>query len=101
MFERRTFRGLLTENGITRWLAHHLADGVAMFDLKRVRVLELLAEQETTHNVAFVGARTPTNDVRKLFSESDLLEAVLVTRRGSQSRELLGIATRWDIVSLH
>lgn len=101
VFQRTSFRGLLTENGITRWLAHNLADGVAMLDLKCVSVLSLLSDQETTRNVAFLGAKQPAAKVRNLFAERDLLEAVLITRDGSPGRRLLGIATRWDIARRH
>ncbi len=100
VYENRVFRGLLTENGITRWVAHHALGGKAIVRLEGVLACELLGDEETRSNVAFVKAITPVADVRLMFSQQGLLEAALFTEAGSESSALLGIATRWDIAAL-
>lgn len=100
VYDKRVFRGLLTENGITRWLSHHAVEGKASVSLEGVVAGELLKDEETNNNVAFVKATTPVADVKLMFSRSELLEAALLTEEGSESGPLLGIATRWDIAAL-
>jgi hypothetical protein len=40
------------------------------------------------------------DELSALFAKQALLEAVLVTASGKQTEDLLGIATRWDILHL-
>src|SRR5262249_13019171 len=42
VYEADKFRGLLTENGITRWLAHHVATKMSLVELEDVPVKEVL-----------------------------------------------------------
>ncbi len=104
------FRGLLTENGIVRWLAHNIFLGSSNVKFKEItveRVLldktlvqELLKKQETKDNVMFVEDTLTVNEVRQHFSENNLLEAVLITRTGKPNEDLLAIATRWDVAGM-
>src|SRR5262249_32474190 len=79
VYETNGFRGLLTENGITRWLAHHAKQGAAVVRLDGVVARGVLGDEETTENVVFVNPRTPVADVRSQFSQNELLEAVLIS----------------------
>ena len=38
LYDGKTFKGLLTENGITRWLAHYVSDELAIVDLDEVPI---------------------------------------------------------------
>jgi predicted transcriptional regulator len=94
------FRGLLTENGITRWLAHHRDTQDTLLELKDTPVQDVLGEQEHPHNYQFVRKDMLLDDLKCLFAERPLLEAALITADGSAEQKLLGIATRGDILKL-
>jgi len=77
VYEGRRFRGLLTENGVTRWLARHVSQSVSSVMLGDIPVSQVLQNEEERKN-----------------------QAVLVTASGDETESLLGIATRWDILHL-
>jgi hypothetical protein len=93
-----TFKGLLTENGITRWLAHHVTKTLSIVDLEDVSVRDVVPEEEKRENWAFVSREEAIDAVRGLFIDKKLLEAVLITHSGSHRESPLGLVTRWDII---
>ena len=96
-YEAERFKGLLTENGITRWLAHYVDTSLSLVDLDDVPVRKVLAKEDDRKNYRFVARDTRLDDVSSLFAAHALLEAVLITETGKETEALLGIATRWDI----
>jgi predicted transcriptional regulator len=98
IYNGTAFQGLLTENGITRWLAHHVARKLSLIELEEIPVNEVFHEEEQRLNWSFVPRNEPVITVRELFSTLDLLEAVLITQSGTRKEKLLGIITRWDIL---
>lgn len=100
VYEAERFRGLLTENGITRWLAHHVATKLSLIELDDVPVKQVLQNEETRNNYQFVAPDMRMDDVSGLFESQELLEAVLITASGKESAKLLGIVTRWDMIHL-
>jgi predicted transcriptional regulator len=100
VYEGPAFRGLLTENGITRWLARHVTREMSLVELEDAAVKDVLKQEEDPKtNWAFVPGRETVDRVRQLFADSEMLEAVLITERGRQNEELIGIATRWDMLN--
>jgi predicted transcriptional regulator len=98
VYANRRFMGLLTENGITRWLAKHIERTLSLVDLGEVFVSQLLREEEQRNNCAFIGPDVPVAAVRSMYLEEEMLEAVLITENGQRSESLLGIITRWDML---
>ena len=94
------FHGLLTENGITRWLARHVTEQLELVDFNEVTVSEVLGTEENREDVMFVGRNTPVPEIKEFFAERRLLEAVLITTRGDRNQALLGIATRWNMLEV-
>jgi predicted transcriptional regulator len=92
------FDGLLTENGITRWLAHHVTSELSIIELEDVLVGQVIPKEEKRGNWKFVSRAETVEAVRELFAEKELLEAVLITNSGKSQESLLGISTRWDII---
>ena len=92
--------GLLTENGITRWLAHHVDTKFSTVELDDVPVKAVLQNEEMLKTCCFVAGDIRVDDVSALFASHGELEAVLITTQGKESEPLLGIATRWDILDL-
>jgi predicted transcriptional regulator len=97
VYEERRFAALLTANGITRWLAHHSSTKCTAVDFEDVSVADVVAEQESRQNWAFLARDARVDSVIERFASNPLLEAVLITQRGKDSEALLGIATRWDV----
>jgi len=93
----RSFCGLLTENGITRWLAAHVANQLTLVEFDETAVEKILSQEESQSNCQFVSRRRTTIDVVGMFSRKPILEAVLITQDGKDNQDLLGIITRWDV----
>jgi len=100
VYEAESFRGLLTENGVTRWLARHVTTGLSLVGLDDIPVGKVLQREEKRNNYQFVARDTRVDDMRGLFTSYELLEAVLITAGGKPSEALLGIVTRWDLIHL-
>ncbi len=99
VFDGLAFRGLLTENGVTRWLARYVTTEMSLVELEDVLVKSVLRQEEDPKtNWAFVSARETVDRVRQLFAEAETLEAVLITPSGRPTGDLVGIATRWDML---
>ena len=98
VYSGTTFPGLLTENGITRWLARHVVSKLSLIELEDITVKQVFPEEEHRPNWRFVPRDEPVITVREFFSAQSLLEAVLITQTGTQKEKLLGIITRWDIL---
>jgi predicted transcriptional regulator len=97
VYADKRFRGLLTENGVTRWLARHVAKTLSLVELDEIPIGHVLQNEEERKNHQFVSRNMRVDDVSALFAKQALLEAVLLTASGKESEKLLGIATRWDI----
>jgi predicted transcriptional regulator len=87
------YRGLLTENGITRWLAHHTARELTLVEFEDVTVEELLSEEEPRPNCVFVSKDAAADTVASNLGRNPYLEAALITEKGNEKEDLLGIAT--------
>ena len=97
VYRKNDFVGLLTENGITRWLSRYVARELTLVDLEDIPVRKALKEEESSKVVAFMAADRRVSEVLRQFQSTPLLEAVLFTTNGRRSEGLLGIATRWDL----
>jgi len=101
VYDDSGFRGLLTENGITRWLAEHLTSELSLVDLEEVSVSKVLRKEEARRtNWRFASRKTTVPEIQAWFAGEELLEAVLITDGGKVTEKLLGIATRWDLIHL-
>jgi predicted transcriptional regulator len=97
VYQKYQFVGLLTENGITRWLAAG-TNRNSLPDFGAIRVSDLLKREESIDTCAFVAAAEEVRTVRAMFANQPLLEAVLVTDNGHSPLPLKGIITRWDML---
>jgi CBS domain-containing protein len=93
------FKGLLTENGLTRWLARHVVNKISLIDFEEVYVDQLLHEEEQRENYRFIDAGFTVEDARTIFRDRPLIEAALITAAGKRTEALQGIVTRWDVVT--
>ena len=95
VYSEKGFKGLLTENGITRWFAHQVIEE-SMIETKDVLVRQVVREEEKRRDCDFVSRNESVDLILARFAENKLLEAVLITQTGASSEKLLGIITRWD-----
>ncbi len=79
------FCGLLTENGITRWLAQHVACEMSLVEFSDAVVEQVLGEEEKRKNCRFVSRKEREDRVAEMFKEDRLLEAVLITTNGKRT----------------
>jgi hypothetical protein len=100
VFDDERFRGLLTEHGITRWLAWRVSSDGTQVDLTAVTALEMLAQEEDARNVEFLAADASTEDLLRTFAMNPVLQAVLITNTGLSTEPLLGLATWGDALRL-
>jgi predicted transcriptional regulator len=100
VYEGNGFKGLLTENGITHWLANHVNTDLSLIEMSEVYVKEVLPLEHDRKNYQFVARNMRVDDVSDLFAVNPALEAVLITDKGKVMEALLGISTRWDIMHI-
>lgn len=98
VYDDARFRGLLTENGVVRWMAKHVTVTLSLVELDEVRAIDVLKNEERRKSFNFVSRDCRVDDVCALFATNEWLEAVLVTANGRDSEGLIGIATRADII---
>jgi predicted transcriptional regulator len=99
--EKGIFKGLLTENGITRWLAYNIQKSdLELVDLKETLIEIVLLREEAIENFSFVSHSTKVDDIINQFARHPNLEAIFITENGENDKALLGIATRYDILAL-
>lgn len=99
IYQQNRFLGLLTENGITRWLANHCTKVMTLVELGEVTVKDLLNQEEQRTNYHFVPRGATMLDAENFFIQNTLLEALLITEKGKQDEKLMGVITRWDMLS--
>jgi hypothetical protein len=85
VYASERFLGLLTENGITRWLAHHVTSNLSLVELEKVSVKEVLENEEARKNCKFVAKDIRVNAIVGQFVSQETLEAVLITSNGTES----------------
>lgn len=100
VYNGSTLAGLLTENGITRWLAQHVNLSGSLVELIDHSVAEVLKDDRKSTNFKLVGREVPVDVVQDMFADHANLEAVIVTNSGKPSETPLGIATQWDMARL-
>lgn len=100
VYENKGFVGLITENGITRWLVSHVADKGVAVDFGKVEATEILKSEEKRKPWQFTGKNTEVRQITQFFVEQKLLEAVIITEDGKKDKTPIGIASRWEIEKL-
>lgn len=100
IYKQNSFLGLLTENGITRWLANHSTQVMTLIELEEITVIDLLDQEEQRSNYQLISRDTTMLDAENFFVRNTLLEALLITQTGKTNEKLMGIITRWDMLSL-
>lgn len=93
------FISLVTESGITNWLASKVKDDIISFE--ETKVSDLLSVDELAETYRFISKRNTIYEAKDYFlqaaNEGRKLEALLITESGKSNQSLLGIVTHWDL----
>lgn len=98
IYDGPKFVGLLTENGIARYVAQIVARG-ANFDAQ-IPIREVLPRETKRRNFRFAAPQTPLAQAAGWFHEDTWLEAVLLAENGDEKAPLQGIVTRGDVAGM-
>lgn len=95
------FISLVTESGITNWLASKVKDD--LISLEETRVSDLISVDELAETYRFISRRNTIYEAKDYFlqaaNEGRKLEALLITESGKSNQSLLGILTHWDLAT--
>ena len=101
VYEDGKFSFLLTESGITSFLADQFVDNLIDFSNETVLSIK---PYECYHAVTFVSRSYDVFQIEDLFEKSlqekRKLEAVIVTENGRETEKPLGIITAWDLIKV-
>lgn len=100
VYKGDTYIGLLTENGITRWLAAHVHEVLTLVEFDEINVEEVMKQEEDRPNHDFITRSTTILEGESKFSTNPSLEALFITHNGKKEEKLMGIMTRWDLLTL-
>jgi len=90
-------QGLLTSNGIARWLAHKGLGDLSITGLGAILVEDVLMLEEERKNYELVNREAEVGAVEDKFIKNSFLEAVIVNHGGVKKDRPLAIVTRWDL----
>ncbi|NSL52652.1 CBS domain-containing protein [Calidifontibacillus erzurumensis] len=104
VYDQDRFVGLLTNQGITMWIAQNF-DKNSMGNCLDAYLSDVLSFEKIKKNYIFMSKNKNIYDVREKFlNHFDLyatrLEAVLITENGRPDEKLLGLATPFDMVRI-
>ncbi|WP_185806972.1 CBS domain-containing protein [Bacillus salinus] len=101
IYNESGFQGLLTEGGIAKWMAKHIAGNSV--SIQSVQAKDILAF-EKKHNVHFIGRTSSIYDLEAIYEDSfdqnKKLEAILITEKGLPTQKPIGIVTSWDLIKI-
>ena len=89
--------GLLTENGITRWLSSAVSTE-SLIEFAEFTAAMILEHEEKRANMILIGRLRELNEIRLQFSKNPFLEAAIITQAGKPDQTPIGIITRWDLI---
>lgn len=104
IYDQEKFVGLITDRGITKWLAQNV-EKTSIESCFEIRLSDVLSYEKNKPNYVFMSKDQTIYDVREKFLHhfdlySTRLEAVLITENGRSKEQLIGIATPFDMVRI-
>ncbi|MGO4888550.1 CBS domain-containing protein [Anaerobacillus sp. MEB173] len=95
------FFGLITENGIVRWLSNKVDKDQITLNSKTLD--QVMLYERHAQNVIFIHKETTLYEAQDLFVKQldkkfTRLDALLITETGDKNEPLLGIITPYDVI---
>lgn len=101
VYNGKEFLGLITQKGITNWLANELYNGN---NIMIEQTLSDVLRYEDNGNYKFISGNSSLYEAVDMFKEQigngHRLEAILLTENGDPTESLVGIVTNWDIMKV-
>ncbi|WP_156288732.1 CBS domain-containing protein [Oceanobacillus salinisoli] len=102
IYREKVFQGLITQKGITNWLANSI--GQLNDDLLESPLSDVLRYGDK-ENYKFISGNSSIYEAVEIFKEQigngNRLEAILITQNGDPTESLVGIITNWDIMRVN
>ncbi|MBG9982004.1 CBS domain-containing protein [Aerococcaceae bacterium DSM 111020] len=102
VFNNNELIGLVSENGITRFLAESVNDDI--ISIVETKVKDVIDQDEAKGSISIVNSNTLIHDVEEIFNkklhEGNSFFAILVSNRGhkiEKPEDIVGIITPWDL----
>ncbi|MHB9032706.1 MAG: CBS domain-containing protein [Anaerolineae bacterium] len=99
IYQGEIYRGILTTNGIARWLSDNIGDESRMRCLTDCTVQDILAREEPVE-IDFTDGEQPVELVIERFATRSALVCLLITTTGDSGGRLQQIITRYDVADL-
>lgn len=99
VYEGAAYRGLLTTNGIARWLSDNFRETDTLSCVTDCLVADVLAREEPVV-MAFISRERTVEEVIEQFSAQSELVCLLVTMTGNERGAPQQIITRHDVANL-
>lgn len=102
VYHNNKFIGLLTDKGITHWLAKHVKEKPSqLFD---TAVSDIIKDDDRAHNYTFINQSMSIYQAEQFFleqiKETKRLDALLITKSGKPEETLLGMITTKDLIEI-
>jgi CBS domain-containing protein len=101
VYNGKEFLGLITQKGITNWLANELYNGN---NIMIEQTLSDVLRYEDNGNYKFISGNSSLYEAVDMFKDQigngHRLEAILMTENGDPTESLVGIVTNWDIMKV-
>ncbi|MGD6961522.1 CBS domain-containing protein [Fictibacillus phosphorivorans] len=102
IYDGANYLGLITENGITSWMAKNVEEDLIQFS--QTKLSEILPHIGEEGNYQFISRNESIYIAEEKFKESFKkgirLDALLITHNGKPTENLLGIITTWDVIEI-
>lgn len=106
IFSDSGFEGLLTENGITHWLAANMKEDI--ISLSETKVTDILSCEESKENYRFINRKTSIYDIddyfQRFINNGQNNGCLLITnnvKHVKNAKDILGIVTAWDLTQIN
>jgi len=99
VYDGEVFKGILTTNGIARWLSDNFKSNEATSCVVDCNLAQVLDREEPVE-IMFIDGEHTVEDVIEHFSEDSTLVCLLVTDTGTKWGSLRQIVTRYDVAGL-
>lgn len=96
IYENGNVVGILSDNGISHWLAENIEHDV--ISIKSTTIRDVALHDEYFYDVHYVGRDATYSQVFGMFERALGLRMVLVSESGKPHQKVLGVITRGDIL---
>lgn len=96
IFDNGRIVGILSDNGISHWLAENIENDIV--SIKSTTIRDVALHDEYFYDIHYVSDESSYSYVYSVFEKTLGLRMVLVTDNGKPNERVLGVITRGDIL---